>query len=284
MKRYRILPFFDFDARANSLTIETRDEWEDTAKVRHRQNREATIAGLKAEFGEQELDQKIRNFIQLGPKPMSVVAFHNAFFAQVRSSFVIGSYYPALTGACALGERILNHLILGLRDDFRTSAQYKRLHDKESIDDWAFAIDTLVSWEVLLPSVATQYRSLMSKRHGAIHFRPETDRDVKGLALNAIECLQKIIGEQFSAFGEQPWFITDIPGEMYIKASWETKPFIRMVYLQNGPRVGPRHRIESVLPTTRIVDLDYGNAGNEIISDEAFIRLRREFNDGGQQE
>jgi hypothetical protein len=28
----------------------------------------------------------------------------------------MGSYYPALTGACALRERILNHLMLTLRD------------------------------------------------------------------------------------------------------------------------------------------------------------------------
>jgi len=31
----------------------------------------------------------------------------------VRDAFTIGAYYPALTGAAALGERIINHLMIG---------------------------------------------------------------------------------------------------------------------------------------------------------------------------
>jgi hypothetical protein len=71
------------------------------------------------------------------------VAFHNVFFNQVRDSFVIGSYYPALTAACALGERILNHLVLGLRDSFRTAEEYKRVYRKDSFDNWMIPIDVL---------------------------------------------------------------------------------------------------------------------------------------------
>ncbi len=282
MKRYRILAFFDFDTRCLTLSEPIREEWEDKVKALHRENGENTITHLKAEFGEIDSDQKIKNFVDLGPKPLSIIAFHNAFFAQVRSSFVIGAYYPALTGACALGERILNHLILALRDDFKASAEYKHVYRKDSFDDWALAIDTLVAWDVLLPEAAADFRMLMRKRNEAIHFRPETDGNVRQLAFDAVTCLQKIIGEQFSGFGPQPWFITGIPGEIYIKEEWESKPFVRKVYLGNGPLVGPKHRIESLHPQIRIVDPDH-NKPSPDISDDEFVSLRKAFNDGGQK-
>lgn len=281
MKRYRILAFFDFDTRSLTISEPIRDEWEEDVKDLHRRNRENTIARLKHEYGERDADDKIENFVDLGPKPMSVLAFHNAFFAQVRNAFVVGSYYPALTGACALGERILNHLLIALRDDFKTTPEYKKVYRKESFDDWTLAIDTLAAWDVLLPQAQADFRQLMQKRHEAIHFRPETDQNVRGLALEAIVCLQKIIGEQFSGFGPQPWFVPDIPGEIYIKKDWETRPFIKTVYLGNGLRVGPRHKIESMYPRVHIVDPDLANEGEEI-SDEEFSRRRRAFNDGGQ--
>ena len=282
MKRYRILPFFDFDTRSVTLSEQICDEWEENVKAMHLQNRESTIAGLKNEYGEIRSEQKIKNFIDLGPKPISIIAFHNVFFSQVRDAFVVGSYYPALTGACALGERILNHLILALREDFRSSPEYKRICTKDSFDDWTLAIDTLVAWNVLLPSVVSNFREMMTKRHKAIHFRPETDQNAKELALDAIKCLQKIIGEQFSGFGPQPWFITSIPGEIYIKKGWEDKPFIKSVYLKNGVLVGPKHKIVSIHPKIHVVDPDYGKQGPEI-SDNDFSRFRKEFNDNGQK-
>jgi len=282
MKRYRILPFFDFDTRSLTLSEPIQDGWDDKVKAVHRQNRENTITHLKAEFGELDSEEKIKNFIDLGPKPLSILAFHNAFFAQVRSSFVIGAYYPALTGSCALGERVLNHLILALRDDFRYSAEYKQVYRKDSFDDWSLAIDTLVAWDVLLPVAAADFRALVRKRHEAIHFKPETDRNVRQLAFDAVTCLQKIIGEQFAGYGPQPWFITGVPGEIYIKKDWEAKPFIRKIYLSNGPLVGPHHRIEALRPEIRIVDPDHNKVRSEI-SDDDFVHLRTSFNAGGQK-
>lgn len=281
MKRYRIFPFFDFDTRCLQISEPINDEWEESVKAAHQQARENIVARLKAEYGELNADAKIQNFIDLGTKPFSVIAFHNAFFAQVRNAFVVGAYYPALTGACALGERILNHLILALRNDFKNSSEYKKVYKKDSFDDWSLAINTLIAWDVLLPKAAADFRELMKKRHEAIHFRPEIDQNVRAFALEAAKCLQEIIGEQFSGFGAQPWFITNIPGEIYIKREWESKPFIRAVYLNNGLLVGPRHKIESLHPRIHILDPDYMNSGTDI-SDDEFALLRKAFNDGGQ--
>jgi len=263
------------------LTDRIEETWEQKVKEQHLENRDKIVRRLVAEFGELESERKIQNFIDLGSKPFSIIAFHNRFFAQARTAYVMGAYYPSLTAACALGERILNHLILILREDFKATPEYKRVYRKDSFDDWTLAIDTLVAWDVLLPKVAGKFRELMQKRHEALHFRPETDRNDQQLTLNAIKCLQEIIGQQFSGFGPQPWFITGIPGEIYLKKEWEAKPFIAKVYLPNGVLVGPHHRIESLIPTIKIVDLkDYQSAG---ISDEEFVRLRLVFNAGGRR-
>ena len=282
MKRYRVLSFFDFDTRARTLIDPIHEHWEERIKAQHYKNRENVILRLKAEFGDLNADTKIQNFIDLGPKPISVIAFHNDFFAQVRTAFVMSAYYPALTGACALGERILNHLVLSLREDYRSTPEYKAIYRKDSFDDWGLAIGTLVAWDILLPNAADDYRLLMQQRHRAIHFRQETDHNARELALEAIRCLQNIIGEQFCGFGPQPWFITTIPGEIYIKKDWEALPFISKVYLPNAVHVGHRHRIEAIHLQVQLVDPDHENGLPEV-SDDEFANLRRAFNEGGQQ-
>ena len=270
MKRFRIFGF-DFDARVHTLTREIQDHWEEQAKELHKQNREQTERGLIWEFGEVAADQKRQNFIDLGPKPLSILAFHNKFFEQVRVSFVMGAYYPALTASCALGERILNYLILLLRDDFKSTPHYKRVYKKDSFDNWDTAIDTLAAWDVLLPAVVLEFRKLRDRRNDAIHFRPEVDENERALALAAISSLGSIIGNQFCAFGPQPWFITDIPGEIYIKKDWESRPFIRKVYLPNCVAVGPQHKIESVMPWRVKDDFAYEERD---ITDKEFCSLR----------
>ena len=232
MKRFRVFQF-DLDTRMRTLTDEIQEHWEAHVKEQHRRNREQTELELLQQFGAYDAEEKRQNFIDLGPKPFSILAFHNRFFEQVRVAFILGAYYPALTGACALGERILNQLILKLRDDFKNTAEYKWVYNKESLDNWDVAINTLKAWDVLLPEAVEEFRDMRDRRNDAIHFRPEVDKNARDLALAAIKSLGLIIGTQFGALGGQPWFLTCVPSEIYIKKDWESRPFIRKVYLPN---------------------------------------------------
>jgi hypothetical protein len=270
MRRFRVLRF-DFDTRVHILTREIQDHWEERNKELLRRSRAQVERGLVQEFGELATAQKRQNFIDLGPKPLSILAFHNGFLEQIRVGFVMGAYYPALTAACSLGERILNYLILTLREDFKQTPEYKRVYGKDSFDDWDLAIDTLVAWDVLLPEAADEFRTLRDRRTEAIHFRPEVDRNDRALALAAIRSLSSIVGSQFGAFGRQPWFLSGVPGEVYIKKDWESRPYIRRVYLPNCVRVGPRHKIESLAP---LAIRDEPCQEREI-TDEEFCDLRR---------
>ena len=217
-------------------------------------------------------EAKIQNFMELGTKPFSVMAYHNIFLEQVRNSFIVGSYYPALTGACSLGERILNHLIITLRGYYKTTPEYKKVFRKTSFDNWPLVIDTLRAWDVLLPEGAKKLRELNEKRNKAIHFNIETERNVRQLALDAIKLLQEVIAKQFSGFGNQPWFFW-VPGECYIRKEWEDKPFVKHVYIPNCGYVGYKHRVESVSPRWVVNDrFEYSESS---LTDEEFAELRK---------
>jgi len=262
MKRYRLLSSdIDIDSRPAILKMEIEPI-----------QKEAIQQQLLQEYGVYAAETKLQNFINLDSKPLSIVAFHNKFLNQIRVSFVMGAYYPALTAACSLGERILNHLILLLRQDFIGTPEYKKVYRKASFDNWALAIDTLEGWNVLLPNAVNHFRTLSQVRNRAIHFNPETDHNDRPLALEAISLLNLIIAEQFSAFGSQLWFIP-IPGESYLKKEAEQNPFIKKVYIPQCHLVSPFHRLEWV--NHRFIVQDDIEYEDREISDEEFVELRQ---------
>jgi len=270
MKRYRVLRQ-DFDTRANVLRQEISPECDDSVKTQWKSNKEQIVAGLAAELGPIGLHRKVQDFIDIGAAPISLIAFHNRFFRQIRYAFTIGAYYPALTASCALGERILNHLILLLRDDFRNTREYKQVYRKGSFDNWDLAIDTLEKWCVLLPNVAVAYRELRDIRHKSLHFNPETDQNDRLLSLEAINKLTEIISGQFSGFGPQPWYIEGTFGAAFVGKASEQEPFVHRVVLPNCRLVGYLHLLQ-LGPAGWIV-MDEHLYEDREVSDEEFREL-----------
>jgi hypothetical protein len=216
----------DFDTRSIFLTTTIEDDWDDLAKTLWTENRAKIREELRREYGEWRLEDKITNYIAIGTKPFSILAYHNSFYGQVRRSFVMGAYYPALTGTCALGERILNHLILDLRKHYKGNPEYRRVYKKQSFDDWRRAIDTLEAWDVLLPSVLIEFRALQTIRRRSIHFNVGTYSTLRHDSLAAMLHMRKIIEQQFGTHGLQSWFIPGTPGQTFLKKEYESNPFI----------------------------------------------------------
>ena len=269
MKRYRVLAI-DFDSRATVLTQEIKTEWEPHVREQWAQNKVRVREGLLAQYGSLSAEAKLENFIALGPLPMSVLAFHNKFHSQARDAFVGDAYYPALTGVCALGERVLNHLLLGLRGSFAATPAYKKVYRKQAFDDWEAAVSVLEAWGALVPAAVNAFGCLEQLRHRAIHFRPEVDTNDRDLALEAIQQFTTIVQEQFTAFGRSPWFIPGAKGASYIKKEWETNPFIRLVYLPSCVRVGPYHRLDHVGSRWKVIDP--GPYDDIEVTDEEFLQ------------
>jgi len=273
MKRYRLINF-DFDSRAEILNMEIQDSWEEKIKEQHLRNKEEIKKDILLEFGESDKEMKIKNFSELGPSPISILAFHNKFFRQIRKSFIIGSYYPALTGVCSLGERVLNYLILKLRDYFKDTPEYKKVYNKQSFDNWELPINVLSSWGVLLPDVVKNFKDLNKIRNKVIHFNLETERNDREIALKAITIFSEIIKGQFTFFGKQPWFIEGSKGAFFIKKSYENDPFIKTVYLPNCFLVGPLHRMD--FRDGKWIIIDDNKYENKEITDQEFLKRYEE--------
>ncbi len=98
---------FDLDTRANILNTDVDPTWDDDVRRVWEENKRRVRESVLMEVGVSDYDRKLEDFSALGMTPLSVLAFHNIFYRQVRAAFVIGAYYAALVGAGTLGERIL---------------------------------------------------------------------------------------------------------------------------------------------------------------------------------
>ena len=270
MKRHLFFPR-DFDTRSHLLE-EPGEHWDEVPKRLHQENRKRLIASLHQELGAIHFERKLKNFKDAGFSPFSIIAYHNNLYQQLRYAFIMGFYYPALVSACALGERILNHLMIDLRDSFKGTAEYKYVYRKESFDDWEVVISTLENWQVFQQKdVASEFRQLQALRHRSIHFNPTTYNTLRDDALSALGHLRKIISCQFG-FGEgQKWIIPDTKGAAFIKKESEADPFIRAYYLPQCPLVGPYYSVR--LAPDRIYFHDKGDYPANEISDAEFTKL-----------
>lgn len=271
-RRYH--PFsFDFDSTPLSLA-EPQEGWDEQVKKLHNENREREVKRLEAEYGTRQIGAIIKNAVDLGPKSMSMLTYHNQLHEQARRAFVAGNYYPALVAACALGERILNHLILDLRDSFKASQHYKRVYRKDSFDDWPFAITVLTDWDILAEGVGKDFLALGELRNRSIHFNPDTYQSLREDALAALRRLNGVLAAQFGFFGKQPWFIEHTPGAQFVKRDYETHAFVRTYLIPRAGFVGPLHGME-LSPEGHWLHLDYQDYGDAKLSDEGFANAHR---------
>jgi hypothetical protein len=271
-RRYH--PFsFDFDSTPLSLA-EPQEHWGEQVKKQHIENRAKQRKRLENEYGTRHIQTVLKNAFDLGSKSMSMLAYHNQLHEQARRSFVAGNYYPALVAACALGERILNHLILDLRDSFKASEHFKHVSRKESFDDWPFAVTVLSDWNVLADGVGKEFRALGALRNDSIHFNPETYQSLRDDALAALRRLDGILAKQFGFFGRQPWFIENTPGAQFIKRDYETHAFVRAYLIPRSGFIGPLYGME-FSPEGHWVHLDYRDYGDAQLSDDDFANAYR---------
>jgi hypothetical protein len=203
--------------------------------------------------------------------PFSVIAFHNRFLRQIRDAFTVGGYYPALTGAAALGERILNHLIIRLRTYYKSTPEYKTVYNKDSFQDWEKAIAVLEVWQVLLPDAAKALCDLADLRNReAVHFNPDIDTDDRTPALRAGKLICEVVRSQFGAFGPQPWYIKNTPGMMFVRRDAESQPFVTEFILPSCALVGPKHKLARFEPPEIEVS-DAADYPDRELTDDEFV-------------
>jgi hypothetical protein len=214
-RRYRPIEQ-TFDTRNSILNQEIGEDWEPQVQEQWRSSQSNIRMGLLAVYGTVDGEAKIDNYRAMGDAPWSIVFEHNGLLAQTRASFAHGDFYPALVSACALGERILNQLILVLRDDYiNHPATTRRVRRQDVFADWGSAIEVLHGWGVLTDALVDRYRDLESRRHASVHYDPHVNAGEREPALQALKLIQEIIEGLFAPHGGPPTYIANTPGESF---------------------------------------------------------------------
>lgn len=94
------------------------------------------IKGLKDEWGKLEFSKKLERFKELGLSFLGILDEYYNLLWDVVSNYCCGRFYSAMTSAGALGERILNCLIIKARDYHKASHHCKIIYRKTSFDQW----------------------------------------------------------------------------------------------------------------------------------------------------
>ena len=216
------------------------ESWDQDVRELAVRNRELVRTELIHEFGNQEHERKMEDFAALGFAPWRVIDEHNAFMTQVRTAFVAGAYYPALVAACALGERILNELVVRLRSHFPEHEATVDVAEQVAISNWGACIKALVGWGVLDEQAATEFYALSKLRHSSIHYnRHLNGKDARDEALKAVRALQDLISALFPPLGGPPRFIAGTSGHTFISSKAEGHAFVREFILPSCVLVSP---------------------------------------------
>jgi hypothetical protein len=269
MKRY-LIPIVDWDTRASLLQQEIKDDWAEELKETWRRNKEEISERLRKEYGEGRSGQTVKDFTDLGAKPLSIISYHNGLMDQCRAAFTAGAYYPALTGVCSLGERILNHLIIDLRDDYKDTPEYCEVRDQKTFSNWRIMTTTLKSWGVFNDDVAANFKNLAKLRQRSVHFNENLTTSLRNDALRALAFFQDIIRVQFGSFGSC-WTIDGTAGQVFLRKELETHPFIKKYYIPQCPLVG--HLFSIRLGRQSWEYCDFINYEDREISDAEFCHL-----------
>lgn len=263
MKRYRWTNFF-IDTTRNII----RDS-KPPASVK-KQMIDKMYEFITLNYGSANTMEKFDRWYSLNPPDLCAPVSYHELMREVEGAYIRGDYYPALTSACCLGERILNHLAIELKEYYSSSPHYKDIARKDSIQDWEKAIRILSDWEVINNQQATDFAKLLSLRNPAVHFG-----NVKDRSSTAFEALNLIYSVTKSLFGYSIPVFFWAPGEIYISYEKESDPFTKTFLLPHCVKVGYNHEVRSV-ELGSIETYDPGPYPNGHIRDEEFVELRKQ--------
>jgi hypothetical protein len=269
-RRYRVTAV-TFDTRPYVLGMEVNHSWEDPVKEQWQEAKRGIREAVLYEFGVEHCERKLDDFQAIGAQPWSVVAMHNRNLREIRRAFVAGAYYPALLGAVGLGERILNQVVLELRDAFADHPATKQVAANKAFDDWKLMIRVLKAWQVLPDEVAKSFGRLRRLRHDAVHYNmPTLDTAARDEALEALQLLQGSIERLFHPSADAH-LIPGIAGAEYLRHDVEEQPFVRRFFIPASVLVSPEHEWVSNDPVTVLDNTDYGVVDEvSVLSDEEF--------------
>ena len=258
-RRYRLMSFY-IDARRAPFRANPA-----LAKI------ESEQAPIRFELGDKDFDQKFQRWLSIDYPPLGLIEEYPGKISEIINTYCSGYFYAAMTSAGCLGERILNRLVIKAREHFKETTEYKAIYKKKSFDDWDKMISLLAKWDVITHDAQTAFRKLMPYRHESIHYND--GYDFQGSAPTAINTLIGAITAVFGVINRKDIFwVFDVPGEVWVKSSAETLPFVKEFVLPHCYKAHAIHQLD--LENHRISE-DGAHIGP--LTDGQFIEMRNVY-------
>jgi hypothetical protein len=173
---------------------------------------------LRYQHGSERLDAVVRNAVDLGPDPFSVLAWHNSLWLDIKFALRSCCYCSAAVAAGTLGQRMLNHMVLDPGGDFGATPSNPLTFQN--------ALRSLTQWGVLEPGVAEMFDELRKQRNALAHFDEGLYAQLRTSSLSVVGWLRDIIDAQFGILVQRR-LIADTPGVMFVRRDVEDEPFVR---------------------------------------------------------
>jgi hypothetical protein len=225
---------------------------------------------LREQWGAQDFDQKLERFKSLNLSYLGIPEEYYELLSEIVDSYCCGYFYPSMTSAGALGERILNRLLLKTRAHFKGTQEYKTIYRKQSFDNWEKPISVLKAWGIISVAVAVAFDRLKVYRNDSIHYKDGYLFEANAHA--AVRELATIIDLQFNYVTRKDLFwIFDVPGEIWLKSNQVANPFVKEFVLPHCISLTAYDEVSSsgIRPGK--------NAPLAPLSDENFLAARREW-------
>ncbi|CAK2074747.1 DUF4145 domain-containing protein [Vibrio crassostreae] len=225
--------------------------------------RKSLIAHYTHDWGERRIETKINRLIELNVSFLGIPEEYYNLFYQVKTAHCCERSFAAMTSAGALGERILNRLIINTRDYYKSSPHYKKLYKKSSFDQWEKPLDALEAWGIITSDVKSLFLELKTLRNEAVHYNE--GYDFANNSLKTVRLLSEIIISIFDYETRKDLFwVYDAPGEILVRSSVLNDPFVIEFVLPHCQKISP-----FCVPQKTVL-----NFPRAPISDETFINLR----------
>jgi hypothetical protein len=267
MKRYRFLSNTYLDFTRNIFKANLPPQ----VLQQERKQLEDEIA---YKYGLFNAESKVSRYLEYEPPNMCIITEYLSLLHAISDSYILGSFYPTLTGACSLGERIFNIIILKLRDYNKNHPLYKGVYSKSSFQDWDKAITVLAEWKIIDKELEMDYRKLADLRNESIHFG--NIKDIQASSLTALRTVMTITDKLFGMKSDLYFWC---PGELYVKQLRESEPFVKEFILPNCVLLGYKNSLVDTKNGSSFPMRyqDYDDYENRQITDEEFRRLRIEW-------
>lgn len=262
ISRFLRLTKFTFDTRSN--LIKHVPSYEEDFKK-----------SMQSVYGAADLDKKLERWANISKTQIWIVDEYNEVIDEIVSSYIAGYYYCATVSACCLTERILNRLVIKLKNYHKESDFYKKIYNwEEKIQNWDLLTKILEDWSVLDEFQITLCKKLHQLRTNTVHYVPGGNF-VKS-AEESITAILSLIESLFGVFCRKDIFwIFNIPGEIWVKENVQDLPFVKEFILPACNECASVYQVQDGVYIENEAPIGH-------ITEEEFIRVRSERKDSSE--